>query len=196
MRSPLPRSAETIRKHSFWFIIYGVVLILLGIFAIIAPGVATLAAELLLGWLLIIGGIVGLIAIIRGGSGEPGFWWNLLISIVFILAGASLLWQPIVGMLTLTIVLAAYFIATGIFKIPVALRYRRADEKGWGWMLFSALLDLVLGVAIILGLPGTAIWVLGLLVGINFLFTGVAILMIALAMRRWRKQGPRTANRV
>lgn len=187
MPSVLPRHADTIRKYSFWFIIYGAVLILLGLFAIFAPGVATLAAELMLGWLLLIGGIVGVIAIIRAGTSEPGFWWNLLTSIVFLLAGASLLWQPIVGMLTLTIVLAAYFIATGIFKIPAAFRYRHSGERSWGWMLFSALVDLALGIIIVLGLPGSAVWVLGLLVGINLFFTGVAILMIAVAMRRWAK---------
>ena len=188
MPSPLPRHAETIRKHSLWFIIYGVVLILLGILALFAPGIATLAAELTLGWLLIIGGIIGLIAILRAGTAVAGFWWNLLVSIVFLLAGASLLWKPITGMFTLTVILAAYFIATGIFKIPAALRYRHGGEGGWGWMLLSAVVDLVLGIIIVLGLPGSAVWVLGLLVGVNFLFTGLAILMIAVAVRRLRRQ--------
>ena len=195
MPSPLPRHAETIRKHSIWFIIYGVILILLGLFAIIAPGVATLAAELTFGWLLVIGGIIGLLAVIRAGTQEAGFWWNLLVSIVLLLAGISLLWQPIAGVLTLTIVLIAYLLATGIFKIPAAFRYRREGESGWVWMLLSALVDLALAIIILLGLPDSALWMLGLLVGVNFVFTGVAILMVALALRRWRKQDrPRPAG--
>lgn len=187
MPSPLPRRAETIRKHSGWFMIYAAVLILLGLFALFAPAVATLSAELTFGWLLVIGGFAGLIAILRAGTSASGFWWSLLISIALLLAGASLLWRPIEGVMTLTIVLISYFIATGIFKIPAAFRYRSEGEGGWIWMLFSALVDLALGIIIFLGLPGSAFWVLGLLVGVNFLFTGVAVLMIAVSMRRWQK---------
>src|SRR5690625_5162369 len=134
----------------------------------------------MVGWLLIVGGISGLITIIRAGSSESGFWWNLITAIVFILAGVSLLWQPLTGILTLTIILAAYLIASGLSKIAASFGYRRDVGRGWGWMLFSALVDLALGIIIVLGLPGVAGWVLGLLVGINLFFTGVALIMLAL----------------
>ncbi len=175
--------AETIRKYSTWFVAYGVVLVILGALAILAPNVATLALEMLLGWLLIVSGIFGLLAVATAGSSAPGFWWSLLTAIIFLLAGIALLWHPVAGAVTLTIILIAYLLATGVAKIVVALGYRTAIPKAWIWMLVSALIDIALGLLILSGLPGTAAWVLGLLVGINLVFTGVAVTMAAFAVR-------------
>jgi uncharacterized membrane protein HdeD (DUF308 family) len=171
---------ETLRKFKLWFKIYGVILILLGAAAIILPGIATLATTITVGWLLIAGGIFGLISVFQAGSQSPGFWWNLLTAIVCVLAGAVLLWNPIAGVLTLTIILAAYFLANGVTKGIMAFHYRSVIPKAWGWMLFSAVVDIILGVIIIAELPGSAVWVLGLLVGINLLFTGVALISAAI----------------
>jgi uncharacterized membrane protein HdeD (DUF308 family) len=171
---------ETLRKFKLWFKIYGVILIILGAVSIILPGIATLATTITVGWLLIAGGIFGLISVVQSGTSSPGFWWNLLTAIVCVLAGGVILFNPIKGVLTLTIILAAYLLATGVTKGFMAFHYRNAIPKAWGWMLFSALIDIVLGVMIIAGLPGSAIWVLGLLVGINLLFTGVALITAAI----------------
>ena len=171
---------ETLRKFKLWFKIYGVILIILGAVSIILPGIATLATTITVGWLLIAGGIFGLISVVQSGTNSPGFWWNLLTAIVCVLAGGVILFNPIKGVLTLTIILAAYLLATGVTKGFMALHYRNAIPKAWGWMLFSAVVDIVLGVMIIAGLPGSAIWVLGLLVGINLLFTGVALITAAI----------------
>jgi uncharacterized membrane protein HdeD (DUF308 family) len=171
---------ETLRKFKLWFKIYGVILVLLGAVAIILPGIATLATTITVGWLLIAGGVLGLISVFQSGSGSPGFWWNLLTAILCVLAGGVLLWNPIAAVLTLTIILAAYLLATGVTKAITAFHYRSAIPKAWGWMLFSALVDIALSVIIIAGLPGSAVWVLGLLVGINLLFTGVALITAAI----------------
>jgi uncharacterized membrane protein HdeD (DUF308 family) len=171
---------ETLRKFKLWFKIYGVILVLLGAVSIILPGIATLATTITVGWLLIAGGIFGLISVFQSGSGSPGFWWNLLTAIVCLLAGGVVLWNPIASVLTLTIILAAYLLATGIVKAFTAFHYRNAIPKAWGWMLFSALVDIALGAIIVAGLPGSAIWVLGLLVGINLLFTGIALITAAI----------------
>ncbi|MGE3990433.1 HdeD family acid-resistance protein [Pseudorhodoplanes sp.] len=171
---------ETLRKFKLWFKIYGVILILLGAASIILPGIATLATTITVGWLLIAGGIFGLISVFQSGSSSPGFWWNLLTAVVCVLAGGVILFNPIRGVLTLTIILAAYLLATGVTKGIMAFHYRNAIPKAWGWMLFSALVDIALGVIIFAGLPGSAIWVLGLLVGINLLFTGVALITAAI----------------
>jgi uncharacterized membrane protein HdeD (DUF308 family) len=180
----LPAEAATLRKHSTWFIVYGIVLIALGAFAIIAPGIATLAVELMVGWLLTLGGLFGLTAVISTGRTMPGFWWNLLVSIVCVLAGFSLLTRPMAGILTLTIILAAYLLAGGIARIMLAISYRKEIAGAWMWVLISGLVDILLGLIIMSGLPGTAAWVLGLLVGINLLMTGVAVLMAALSVRK------------
>jgi len=175
----LPSDPETLRKFRLWFKIYGVVLILLGAGAILVPGIATLATSILVGWLLVAGGIFGLISVFQSGTSSPGFWWNLLTAILCALAGLILLVNPIAGVLTLTIVLAAYMLATGATKVIMAFHYKNVIPRAWGWVLFSALVDIALGIMIVAGLPGSAIWVIGLLVGINLLFTGVALLVSA-----------------
>jgi uncharacterized membrane protein HdeD (DUF308 family) len=79
----LPADADQLRGHSTWFIVYGVVMALFGLFAIALPGIATLAVSLTIGWLLLLGGAVGLVAVIKSGRSAPGFWWNLITAIVF-----------------------------------------------------------------------------------------------------------------
>lgn len=171
---------ETLRKFKLWFKIYGVILVILGAVSIVLPGIATLATTITVGWLLVAGGIFGLISVFQSGTNSPGFWWNLLTAILCVLAGGVILFNPVKGVLTLTIILAAYLLAAGVSKAFMAFHYRNVIPKAWGWMLFSALVDVALGAIIFAGLPGSAIWVLGLLVGINLLFTGVALFTAAL----------------
>ncbi len=180
----LPADAESLRSHSTWFIVYGVLMCLFGLFAIVLPGLATLAVGLTVGWLLLIGGAFGIIAVISSGRAAPGFWWNLITAIVCVLAGLSLLIRPLSGIITLTIILAAYLLASGVGHIMVAIGYRKEIPNAWAWMLITGVIDIVLGFIIISGMPGTAIWVLGLLVGINMLMTGFALIMAAVAVRR------------
>jgi uncharacterized membrane protein HdeD (DUF308 family) len=183
MPAGLPMNAETLRKYSTWFMIYGIVLIVLGVLAIAMPGIATLATAFLVGWLLIIGGIFGLIAVFAAGTSAAGFWWHLLTAILYLVAGIMIFVSPVAGVLTLTILLAAYMFAGGVMRIVISLGYRRDIPKAWGWLLFSGIVDIALGLLIISGFPGTAAWVLGLLVGINFVFMGWAIVMTAYACR-------------
>lgn len=180
----LPADTDVLRKHSTWFIFYGAVMVALGVFAIVAPGVATVAATLTVGWLLLLGGAFGLFAVISGGMTAPAFWWNLLTTIVYFLAGLSVLTRPMAGVITLTIILAAYLLAGGVMRIMMAFGYRAQIPGAWFWLLFSGIVDLVLAFIIMSGLPGTAEWVIGLLVGINLLMMGFSIVMIALAVRR------------
>jgi len=133
----LPADADVLRKHSTWFITYGVIMILLGAFAIIAPGVATLAATLMVGWLLLLGGAFGLFAVISGGTSAPGFWWNLLTTAIYFLAGLAVLTRPIAGVLTLTLILAAYLLAGGVFRIMMGMGYRAHAPRAWFWLLLS-----------------------------------------------------------
>lgn len=180
----LPADADALRKYSTWFVVYGIVMIVLGGLAILAPGIATLAVELMVGWLLLFGGAFGLVAAISAGRAAPGFWWNLLTALVCTVAGLTLLTRPGAGVITLTIIFTAYLLASGIGHIMLAIGYRSDIPNAWVWMLISGIIDIVLALIIMSGLPGTAAWVLGLFVGINLLMTGVAIVMAALAVRR------------
>jgi uncharacterized membrane protein HdeD (DUF308 family) len=171
-----------IRAHWKLFLIEGIVLVVLGFAAILVPPIATLAFELVIGWLFLISGVVGLITTFYMRN-APGFWWSLLSAVVGIAAGLVLLRWPVSGTLSLTFVLIAFFAIEGILTIMYALDHRNQLSSRWGWMLASGIVDLVLAGIIFAGLPGSAAWALGLLVGINMVFGGTAMIGMAMAAK-------------
>jgi uncharacterized membrane protein HdeD (DUF308 family) len=180
-----PRSDLTgsLRRFSTMFIVEGVVLLVLGVLAVLVPPLATLGFTLFLGWVFLLSGVVGLVATFMMRQ-APGFWWSLLSAALGIVVGMILLVRPVGGALSLTLVLIAFFVVEGIATILFALDHRRELSGRWGWMLFSGVVDLVLAGMILAGLPGTAAWALGLLVGINMMFGGAALLGMGLHARR------------
>ncbi|HWX80251.1 MAG TPA: HdeD family acid-resistance protein [Steroidobacteraceae bacterium] len=183
------QSAVTESLHAHWvkFLIEGIVLIVLGLIAIAVPLLATLAVAILIGWLLLISGGVGLITSIWMRR-APGFLWSLFSAILGIVAGVMLLRWPLSGALSLTVILTAFLCVEGIFSIMYALEHKRDLSGRWGMMLLSGVVDLILAAMIFLGLPATAAWAIGLLVGINLVFGGSALATMALHAR---KIGPR-----
>jgi uncharacterized membrane protein HdeD (DUF308 family) len=177
--------ASAIHEHWVLFLIEGIILIILGIAAIVLPVIATLAITIVIGWLFLISGVVGLITTFWMRH-APGFWWSLLSAIIAIIAGILLLLWPITGMVSVTLVLIAFFVIEGIATIMYAIEHRNQLTGRWGWMLTSGIIDLILAGIILAGLPGTAEWALGLLVGINMLFGGVATIGMAVAARHPR----------
>jgi uncharacterized membrane protein HdeD (DUF308 family) len=171
-----------IRAHWKLFLIEGIVLVVLGFAAILVPPIATLAFELVIGWLFLISGVVGLITTFYMRN-APGFWWSLLSAVVGIAAGLVLLRWPVSGTLSLTFVLIAFFAIEGILTIMYALDHRNQLSSRWGWMLASGIVDLILAGIIFAGLPGSAAWALGLLVGINMVFGGTAMIGMAMAAK-------------
>lgn len=172
-------AATALQTHWVAFLIEGIVLVGLGLTAIVLPWIATVAIAIIIGWLLLISGIVGLISTWRMRH-APGFGWSLLSAILGIVTGSALLRWPISGALSLTIVLTLFFVIEGVASILYALEHKRELSGRWSWMLISGAIDLVLASIIFLGLPGTALWSLGLLVGINLVFGGWAIIAMAL----------------
>jgi len=130
----------------------------------------------------LISGVVGLFTTFWARH-VPGFWWSLISAIIGIAAGVVLLLWPITGTLSLTLVLIAFFFIEGIVSIMYAIEHRNQLTGRWGWMLVSGIIDLILAGIIFAGLPETAVWALGLLVGINMLFGGAALIAMALAAR-------------
>src|ERR1700744_4713910 len=172
-----------IRQHWKLFLIEGIVLVLLGFAAILVPPIATLAFTLVIGWLFLISGVVGLVTTFWMRN-APGFWWSLISAIIAIAAGIILLLWPISGTVSLTLVLIAFFFVEGVVTIMYAIQHRAQLSHRWGWMLASGIVDLILAGIIFAGLPETATWALGLLVGINMLFGGTAMIGMALAARQ------------
>jgi len=173
---------DTLRAHWRLYVFQGVLMIVLGVLAVAAPAFATLTVDIYVGWLFLISGVFGLIAMFSARN-VPGFLWTLITALLSIVVGGVLLWKPIEGALSLTIVLTAFFIVEGVFQAAAALIYRDAIPSTWGWLLASGLADLALAAIIVAGWPGTAAWVLGLLVGVNLLTTGWAVVMVALGAR-------------
>jgi len=171
-----------VREHWKAFLFEGILLAILGLAAIIVPQLASLAITIFLGWIFLIAGIGGLI-ITFWARQMPGFWWSLISAALAVLAGLVLLARPVQGVLTLTIVVGAYFLAEGVATIMYALEHRRELSGRWSWLLVAGLMDILISFIIIAGLPGSAEWALGLLVGINLLFGGATLIGMALAAR-------------
>ena len=173
---------RSLREHWKMFLIEGIVLVVLGALAIVLPQVATLAVAILIGWLFLISGVMGLIATFWMRQ-APGFWWSLLSAMLGIAAGLVLLAWPVSGAISLTFVVIVFFIVEGIATIMFALDHRAQLSGRWAWMLASGIVDLVLSAMIFAGLPATAAWAIGLLVGINMLFGGASLIAMALHAR-------------
>jgi uncharacterized membrane protein HdeD (DUF308 family) len=173
---------ETIRTYCVLFLVQGTIMMVLGSAAIVWPQVSTLAVDLYAGWMFLISGIFGLVTMFIAPS-AAAFFWSLLTAALSLFVGVLLLWHPVEGAVSLTLVLIAFFIVEGVFQIAAAIRDRQALPDSWGWLLMSGIADLVLAAVMISGWPLTAIWALGLVVGLNLLTSGLAIVMVAIAAR-------------
>jgi uncharacterized membrane protein HdeD (DUF308 family) len=171
--------------HDHWglFLAEGLVLVALGVCAIVIPPLAGLATTVFLGWLFLIAGAVGLVSTLRARR-APGFGWSLVSALAALIAGFVLLVNPLQGLITLTLVLTAFFAADGVVMIGLAISHRRELSGRWEWMLINGVIDLVLAGIVISGMPGSFAWVLGLLVGIDLLFGGASLIAMALVARQ------------
>lgn len=176
------KMTSSLKEHWKFFLIEGIILLLLGALAIVVPEVATVAVAILMGWLLLVSGVVGLIATYRVRA-APGFGWSLLSAVIGIVAGLVLLIWPLSGAFSLTVILTVFLVFEGVVSILYALDHRRDATPRWSFMLVSGIVDLVLAGMIFAGLPATAAWAIGLLVGINLVFGGVALIAMALQSR-------------
>jgi uncharacterized membrane protein HdeD (DUF308 family) len=182
VRGPEGAIAKSLRAHWKFFLIEGIVLLILGAIAVVVPPVATVAVELFIGWLILLSGVLGLVMTFQT-RGSPGFGWSLLSAVLGIAVGIVLLIWPLSGVLTLTVMLTVFLTLEGVASIMYALAHRRESSSRWELMLVSGIVDLILAGLILAGLPGTAAWAIGLIVGINLLFGGVALVAMALQAR-------------
>ena len=173
--------AATIHAHWKLVLVQGIVMMVLGFLAVAEPNVATFAIGIFVGWLFFIGGIFRALSVWQS-RGMPGFAWSMLTALLAIVLGLILIFRPLAGVLTLTMVLIAFFILEGITAIVLAVQHR-AHLGSWGWVLFSGIVDLLLAYLIWAGWPSSADWAIGLLVGINMLFFGLSLVMTSLAAR-------------
>jgi uncharacterized membrane protein HdeD (DUF308 family) len=170
--------------HTHWklFFVEGIILMILGLAAVMLPLIATIAIALVVGWVFLLSGVVGLIATFRM-RGAPGFWWSLYSGILGVVAGIVLIRWPLGGAFSLTVILTVFLALEGVISIMFALDHKRELSGRWLMMLISGVVDLILAGVIAAGLPGTAAWAIGLLVGVNMIFGGSALIAMALHAR-------------
>jgi len=177
LRGPL----GTAKKITGWYIAAAVLFIILGIFAIIEPFVAALGVALLVGWLLIFGAVGHIIAAFKGGGAKQGIF-QVLIALLYLIGGFYFLSHTILGVGTLTLLLAAIILVEGVLEIISYIRMR--NEGASGWLLLNGIVTLLLGGLIWFHWPSSSVWAIGILVGVNLLMTGFTRLTFGLAVRK------------
>jgi uncharacterized membrane protein HdeD (DUF308 family) len=175
------KNIDELKNHLGWWMGLGIILLVLGTLAVLVPLVATFAVETLIGILFLIGGIMLIVNGITWRK-KHTFVTEILMGVIYGAVGLLLLVYPLQGVLTLGLLLTAFFFASGIVKIVHAFRVRPASN--WGWVLFSGILSVLLGIMMFAVLPLTAFWAPGLIVGIDLIFTGWSLMMVSWAVRR------------
>ncbi len=185
LRRELRHELDALRGNWFWFVILGVLLVVLGTVALGSLVIASLAAAVAIGLLLLIGG-VGEAAGAFWCRGWSGIFLHLLSGVLSIVVGLIFLRAPVGALAALTLLAACFLMVSGIFKIVAALSYRFA---AWGWSLVGGVVDVILGVLIWYEWPASALWVIGLFVGINLLFRGFNWIALGIALRSMPRLG-------
>jgi uncharacterized membrane protein HdeD (DUF308 family) len=177
--------ADSSRRHHWQLqLIEGIILILLGFVAVFVPFGLGIA---LFGWLFLIGGATGLITTLVMRH-APGFWWSLLSAVLAIGIGTAIFVIPEFAIVGFPLLLMAFLVLEGLVTVMLALEHWRELSGRWGWMLASGIVDLSLAAFIMIGLPATAAWALGLILAVNLIFGGGAMIGMALAAREHATQ--------
>jgi uncharacterized membrane protein HdeD (DUF308 family) len=173
--SVAPKLSEEFHQHWWAVLIEGLLLLVLGAIAITAPFLAGLVITVVVGWLLIFAGLVGLWTS-WSMRRVKGVAWAIVSSLVVIVAGLAFFAWPIGGLISLTLVLGAYLTIDGITTVILALQHRRAETKNWGSLLMNGILDLLLATAIIMLQPSITAWLVGVIVGVDLVFAGISMI--------------------
>lgn len=172
---------QTVKKHSLWYLIQSGLMVLAGILALVYPAFSSIAVVVFLGWLLIITGVVQALGLIAARA-VPHFWLQLVSVVLFLIVGALFLRNPGESLLTLTLLLIVFFMVEGISKVIFSLTIR--PFPNWGWVLLSGVVGILLAMFLWASMPVTAIWFLGVLLGVGLISEGMALGYLAWKVRR------------
>lgn len=173
-------TSPNVHKAGTWITVWGVLLIVAGILAVLEPPIAALAAELLLGWLFVFAGVVQIVYAFQQRA-APGFRLRLLSAVLTLLLGIFLLMRPLLGIASIALLIGAFLLAHGVSQIMLGLRMKPA--KGWGWVLFDGVLSIVIAFLIASGWPQSSIGFVGVLVGVLMIYGGLWRIMLGSALR-------------
>jgi uncharacterized membrane protein HdeD (DUF308 family) len=173
--------ADFVRQASTASILWGVLLIIFGLAAVALPFVAAVALNLAIAWLIILAGVVHLILGFRA-HGAGSLIWKLLVGLAYVFFGVYLFTHPVIGVASLTLVLALLFLVEG--ALDLVLFFRMRPLRGSNWILIDGIVTLALGLMIYMQWPSSAAWAIGTLVGVSLIISGVTRVMLSLAVRK------------
>jgi uncharacterized membrane protein HdeD (DUF308 family) len=172
---------DIVKQASTLSIVWGVLLIIFGMVAISSPFLAAVAVNVAIAWLIALAGVVHLMLAFRA-HGAGSMIWKLLVGIAYILFGGYLIMHPVLGVASLTLILASLFLIEGILNIILFFKMRSLG--GSSWVLVDGIITLVLGLMIYLQWPSSSAWAIGILVGVSMIISGVTRVMLSLAVRK------------
>jgi uncharacterized membrane protein HdeD (DUF308 family) len=172
---------EMVRNASSVSILWGALLIVLGMVALASPLLAAVAVNVMVAWLLVLAGVAHVMLAFRA-HGAGSMIWKLLVGIAYLGFGGYLFVRPVVGVASLTLVLASLFLLEGILNIILYVKMR--PMHGSSWVLVDGIVTLALGLMIYMQWPSSSAWAIGTLVGVSLIFSGVARVMMSLAVRK------------
>ncbi|MBE9137800.1 HdeD family acid-resistance protein [Nodosilinea sp. LEGE 07088] len=181
-------SSEDIKKSTTWVIVLSIVLIILGIFAILSPAVASAFFTATMGWIALISGIMMIVQSFRSHP-VRGFWLNLIVGILYAIAGLYILFNLGAALLALTLAFGILFVVEGIFTIIMGFTQKAGRSMSW-LVVLNGVVTLILGIMVLNRWPVSALWLIGLYVGISLLFSGISLLAAALATRKTVADAP------
>ena len=188
MTAESPAISALAPKSPGWSIALSVILILVGIFAVLIPSVSGIGITLVFGWLMIISAITHFIFAFKTHT-AGSLIWELLVGAVYLFTGVYLIFHPLDGLIALTLILAFYLLFEGI--VEIILFFQMQPRHGAGWLLFDAIISLILAIMIWRSFPASSVWVIGTLVGFSMIFSGFSRLMLTLAAKRAFQLGGR-----
>ena len=173
-------AAPGVRSAGNWVIVWGILLIIAGILAILQPAIAALAAELLLAWLFVFAGVVQIVYAIHE-RGKDGFGLKILSAILTLLLGIFMLLRPIAGIASIALLIGAFVFMSGVSSVMLAFKVK--PKPGWGWVLFDGILSIAIALLIATGWPQSSIGFVGILVGIVMIYGGLWRIVLGRSLR-------------
>ena len=173
--------SDIVRQASTWSIVWGTLLVIFGILAIGSPFLAAIAVSAVLAWLIVLAGVVHLIVAFHA-HGAGSLIWKLLVGLAYVSFGVYLIMHPVLGVTSLTLLLACLFLIEGI--LDIFLFFKMRSMRGSSWVLTDGIITLLLGLMIYRQWPSSSVWAIGTLVGVSLISSGVTRVMLSLAVRK------------
>ncbi|MGO8986996.1 MAG: HdeD family acid-resistance protein [Terriglobales bacterium] len=173
--------AEVVRKASTLSIVWGVLLIIFGMVAVGSPFLTAVAVSVVVAWLIILAGVVHVMLAFRAHEAGSKIW-KLLVGLAYVCFGGYMIWHPVLGVASLTLLLAGLFLIEGI--LDIILFFKMRSGGGSSWVLLDGIVTLLLGLMIYLQWPSSTLWAIGVLVGVSMIFSGISRVMLSLTLRK------------